>query len=67
MEQAMAEKQGALGPPDLPPVVPILPQEPCSLAPCHPSPRKLGGLSMGKSPSQTTEKSSSVSPNSSPS
>lgn len=36
MEQAMAEKQGALGPPDLPPVVPILPQEPCSLAPCHP-------------------------------
>lgn len=25
MEQAMAEKQGALGPPDLPPAVPVLP------------------------------------------
>ena len=50
-----------------PQLVPMLPQEVRSSAPSRSSPRKVAGLSMGKSPSQTTEKSSSVSPYTSPS
>lgn len=50
-----------------PQLMATVPPEVSSSAPSHPSPRKVAGLSMGKSPSHTTEKSSSVSPYSSPS